>query len=461
MDRRRLTRRGLFRLAAAVGGAAALGACAPAATPQVVKETVVVKETSVVEKLVTATPVPGAVPRIRYLTDWYGGARGELVSQFLGQFAEEHGDIATVAYEPCPEVGDRLRVEFAAGTAPDIFLWSFVETPEFKDWLLDLRPFYDVDPDIDEDDIVRNHPIFYENGQTLCLPFQGLYYGEEINFDLFEQANLPMPWEHDHEGDKWWNWDDWLEAAIAINNLGDDIYGCTLGNHVDGPNWFQWVYSNGGKYVDLDTWTTTMASDPATLEAFEFMSKLMCEYKVAIPFEEYSAMSESLGISPEAAGKVGIPRRLEEGPAKAAGVNVHRVGIARAPRTNDFMSNHNHQPNCISSETPYAKEAWELGKFLASYEVQLAIGLNGTSQPCRFSAIESPEYFADQPAVSKEALIEQVRHGAFYPIFKGLREWWDEVRPIVEQILTCEGSPEQVLAEADQVGTEILQRYNL
>lgn len=449
---RELSRRDFLRVAALVSGGTALAACAATPAPGAATTGAVAADTP------AAAPV--GIPRIRYLTDWYGGDRGELTSQFLGEFAEKFPDVATVSYEPAPEVGDRLLVEFAAGTAPDIFLWSFVDTPEFKEWLLDLKPFFEVDPEINEPDIIRQHPIFYENGQILALPFQGLFFGEEINVDLFEQAGLPMPWEHDHAGDKWWNWDDFVEAAVAINDLGEDIYGCTLGNDVDGPNWFQWVYSNGGSYWNPDTFETTLASNEATLEGMLMLNKLMCDLKVAIPFEDYSAMSESLGISPEAAGVVGIPRRLEERGAAAAEINVHRVGLARSPRTNSFMSNHNHQPNCISSKTQYQKEAWELGKYLASTEVQLAIGLNGTSQPCRHSAIESPEYFANQPAIAKEALVEQTQKGEFYPIFKGWREWRTEVRPIVEKMMMCEGDPVDALKEADEVGTAILKRYN-
>ncbi|MHB0874823.1 MAG: extracellular solute-binding protein [Anaerolineae bacterium] len=485
MARRDISRRSFLHWAALAGGGAALAACGATptpqvvekvverevtkiveGTPQVVKETVVVQQTVVVEQtvavetIVTATAVAGAVPKLRYLTDWYGGDRGELVSQFLGQFAEQRGDIATVAYEPAPEVGARLRVEFASGTAPDIFLWSFSDTPEFKDWLLDLAPMYDVDPDINEEDIVKNSPIFYENGQKLALPFQGLFYGAAANIDLMAQAGLPMPWEHDHNGDKWWDWNDWLEAAIAIRNLGEDIWGCNLDNDVHGPGWFSWVYGNGGSYWNPETFETTMSSDPATVEAMTFQYDLMCTHQVGIPFEEYNSLQESLGISPIAAGKVGLPARFEERAAAAAQINVQRVGLPRAPQTGTFMSNHNHQPNCISAKTPLAKEAWELGKFFASAEVQLAIGLNGTSQPMRFSVLEGPDYFQGQPATAREALVEQVRKGEFYPVFKGWGEWRNEVLPIMEKLFTCEGKPAEVLAEVDQVGTEIMQRYN-
>jgi len=485
----RLTRRELLRYGGLATSAAILAACQPkivevekivekevtkvvkevvketvivAGTPQIVEKEVtkIVKEIVEVEKEVTAAK-PAAVgpPTIRYLTDWYGGDRGALVSAFLGEWDEQYADVATVAYEPCASVGDRLKVQFAAGTAPDCFLWSFTDTPQFGHWLLDLAPFYDVDPDIDEDDIVKNAAIFYEGGQKKCLPFQGLYYGEYINLELFEQAGLPMPWEHPDNGtgDKWWNWDDWLEAAIAINDLGDDIWGTNLDNEVHGPGWFKWVFASHGNWVDLEKRETTFTSDPACLEAMRFQRDLMCKYKVAMPFDEWRSVSESLGINPAAAGKVGIPARMEEGHWKAAEIRGQRVGLARSPHTNDFMSNHNHQPNCLSVETPYAQEAWELCKFLTTTEHQVQIGLTGTSQPARLSAIEDPRYFADQPATAKEAILEQARHGEFYPIHLAWGEWRQSVKPIVEQYLSCEGG-EELLAEADRVGTEILQR---
>jgi ABC-type glycerol-3-phosphate transport system substrate-binding protein len=452
---------------AATGAGLVAAACTPQVVEkvvtQVVKETVIVAGTpqtveKVVEKVVTPTRVAGQVPKVRYLTDWYGGDRGMLVSEFLGEWDENYADVCTVAYEPCAAVGDRLVVEFAADTAPDCFLWSFTDTPKFGSWLMDLAPFYDVDTEINEDDIVKNAPIFYENGQKKCLPFQGLYYGEYINLELFEQAGLPMPWEHPDNGtgDKWWNWEDWLEAAVALTALGDDIWGTNLDNEVHGPGWFKWVFGNQGNWVDLENKTTTFTSDPNCLEAMRFQKDLMCQYKVAIPFDEWTAVSESLGVNPARAGMVGIPARMEEGHWKAAEILGQRVGLARSPK-NDFMSNHNHQPNAISIKTPYAKEAWELCKFLCNTEHELAIGLNGTSQPCRISSIEDPRYFADQPATAKEALLEAARHGTFYPVHLGWGEWRQSVRPIVEGYLNCEGG-EELLAEADRVGTEILQR---
>jgi len=477
----KFSRRELLRYAGLATSASILAACQPKVVEvekikevtkivkEVVKETVIVEGTpqvvekevtKIVEKVVAPTLVTGQVPNVRYLTDWYGGVRGQLVSGFLGEWDEQFGDVCTVAYEPAARVTDRLRVQFAADTAPDCFLWSFTETPNFGDWLLDLVPFFDVDPDIDEDDLVRCAPILYENGQKKAVPFQGLYYGEYINLELFEAAGLPMPWEHPDNGtgDKWWDWNDWLEAAIAITGLGDEVWGTNVDNEVHGPGWFKWVFANHGNWIDMEKKETTFTTDEGCLEAMLFQADLMCKYKVAVPLDVWQATSESLGVNPAAAGQVGIPARMEEGHWKAAEIRGIRVGLARSPKTKDFMSNHNHQPNCISVKTPYADEAWQLLKFLCNTEHQVQIGLTGTAQPVRLSAIADPRYFADQPAIAKEALLEAAAHGTAYPVHKGWSEWRASVRPIVEKLFTCEGDPMQVLQEADSVGTEILQR---
>jgi ABC-type glycerol-3-phosphate transport system substrate-binding protein len=308
---------------------------------------------------------------------------------------------------------------------------------------------------------VPQHGIFYTDGKY-ALPLQGLYIGSSINVDLFEQAGLPMPWEHDHAGDKWWDWNDYREAANAINDLGDDIYGAGV---LDWQRTWQWIWENGGDYIDVQKVEHTMASDEKCFEALAFLYQVHCLDGAGLPGDEFSALRETLGVQPAAAGKVGIPRRMEEGHWAAAELNGHRVVQPRSPNTGMTVSTHNHQPNCMFAKTPYPDEAWQLGVHMASYRAQLLIGLNGTSQPCRYSVIRAPEYLPDLPAVAKEALYEQVEGPSrFYHIFVGWHEWWDEYNPLMEPITACEpGSMEEmrvVLEELDTVLTDVIRASN-
>src|SRR4029434_8083862 len=79
--------------------------------------------------------------------------------------------------------------------------------------------------------------------------YQGNVQGFWINVDLFEKAHVPMPWEYDHDGDKWWNWTDFLESAREIRGLGEDIYGYMLTNRFEW-GYLSWVLSNGGFWID-------------------------------------------------------------------------------------------------------------------------------------------------------------------------------------------------------------------
>ena len=232
----KLSRRRFLLYAGATGGAAALAACA--GTPQVVEvekevtrivegtpEVVVVKETVEVVK------APEGKPTIRYTTDWYGGVRGDLTNQFLAKWKDEvHPDI-TIAYEPCPRVQDRLRVEFAAGTPPDVMLFAPELFASFADQLLVLDPFWEAAPQEWKDDVLGIDPSYYLDGHLLGVPFQHNIWSPMINVDLFEEAGVPMPWEYDHEGDKWWDWNDLVETARAIQALADDTYGYDVGGN--------------------------------------------------------------------------------------------------------------------------------------------------------------------------------------------------------------------------------------
>lgn len=132
-----MNRREFLRLAGAVGGVAALGACV-APTPQVVKETVVVQETVPVEKVVketvvtekkvetvvTATPEPkGAVEQLQgtLTIAKYVDAPNKDGSQSTGQLVWEK---ITAAYQKAQPNVKLSVTTFPEGASPDeVYQW--------------------------------------------------------------------------------------------------------------------------------------------------------------------------------------------------------------------------------------------------------------------------------------------------------------------------------------------------
>lgn len=462
MGHQPMTRRAFLRFVAGTAAMASLAAC----QPKIVKETAVVekpvekivKETVVVEK---AVPAKGRV-MLRFLNKWGSGIRRTLIDGFLDEWAEKHPEIGIV-FEPVADFDRRLPVLMAAGETADVMLFFQIQMSMFHHLTMDLTPFFENDPEVDfpgEGDLMKvPEDVGWIEGKVKAIPFQFNMIASGINIDLFEKVGVPMPWEHDHDGDKWWNWDDYLEAAIAINELGDDIWGCTYSlSHEQGL--YNWTYSNGGKFMDLDkmvgTWNT-----PEVIEAQKFAVDMRCKYGCMMNPDEHSAMAASLGIDPFFAGKVGITDRCDLAPLRESGLNGCQVAWCRSPRTKKaagVISCHFH---VMSKDTPYPDEAWEFMKFLSSFESQKKIAMSGTCEPVRVSVWEDQEYQEGWPGnpVTAEARTDNLKNYGFTPNPRGYQEWKDEMNVLWGEVLRCEKTVEEQVVAVDKMTTELLRAH--
>jgi ABC-type glycerol-3-phosphate transport system substrate-binding protein len=443
---------------------------------EVVKEVVkevpvekVVKETVVVEKEVRKAPPPGAPVIVRWVTDHYGGPRGQTTDYALARFKEEHPDIEVVL-EPAPEVVERLMVSMAADMAPDIWLSSDDLMVTYPDIPLDLTPYFDSDPDVNKEDFMPFPAEFQRGGKIWGVPYQGNVLSQWINEDLFKEAGVPMPWEYDHDGDNWWDWDDFLETCKAITALGDDIYGVQLTTGVS-TNYGGWSLSNGAYWIDEDSGNRICAftnrektegafhTEPVK-EALKFIVDMECVHKVAMPLEEFAAARAAFGAYPFNAGLTGCAESTNEALVKASGLNCYRVQYPRSPRTKEAHTWLNNQPHQIWGETLYPDEAWEFVKFLSGREIQWKGGAELSAyQPSRLDIFADPEFLSEWPPVHRETYMYSAEQGGFKPMFDNYWEWNADFEAIMEEVRSCEGmSFEEAIAELDRMTTEILTR---
>ncbi|MGQ9553530.1 MAG: ABC transporter substrate-binding protein [Anaerolineae bacterium] len=467
----KLSRRGFLHIAGAAGGAAVLAACVATPAPQVVKETVVVEETVVVKETVEVVKAPAGQPVIRFTTDWYGGVRGELTNQFLAKWKDEvHPDI-TIAYEPCPRVQDRLRVEFAAGTPPDVMLFAPELFAAFADQLLVLDPFWETADPAWKESVLGIDPSYYWDAHLVGVPFQHSIWGFAINTDLFEKAGVPMPWEYDHDGDKWWDWNDFLASAKAIQGIEEGIYGADVGGNTY-MHWGPWIRTNGGEYV-RPPWpkpgeaVKSALSEPEAAEALTFLYNVQCKENAAIPRDVLVSLAESLQISPFYAGKVGIIQSAGEVSMRRAheesGFNGHRVATPRSPRTKYGKHHQGNCPHVASAKTAYPEACWELMYFLDGEWCQGENGLQGGAMPGLKSLLYNSEYMdkfmAGFPEIAREALQQCAEENDCLPgCFPNFEEWRDEVEAIAQDMSLCKIPVEQAIVEMDTVANSILSR---
>ena len=157
------------------------------------------------------TSAAQAQTKITYLL-WGSPQEGEVWNKIATSFEAAHPDIdVTVEVADWDSYWEKLRVQMAGGTPPDIFAR---DAPLYPDWqsrgvLLNLQPYLDKEPTL----LDGVYPITLSAYKTadgiygLPRDFQTivLYY----NKDMFDAAGQAYPNEN-------WTWDDFRAAAKAL-----------------------------------------------------------------------------------------------------------------------------------------------------------------------------------------------------------------------------------------------------
>jgi multiple sugar transport system substrate-binding protein len=122
-------------------------------------------------------------------------------------------------------------------------------------------------------------------GFPLDAPNQQLFY----NVTWFEEMGVPRPssdWE-----DESWNWDSFLEAALALTDKDNNRWAFQIkaGNF---RAWWIWVTANGGTFFNEDG-TACLLNEPAAVEAFQFLADLIHVHEVAPPIDVATEMGAS------------------------------------------------------------------------------------------------------------------------------------------------------------------------
>ncbi|MAC79978.1 MAG: ABC transporter substrate-binding protein [Rhodobacteraceae bacterium] len=227
----------------------------------------------------------------------FGGASGEALDKIIANFeaANPGIDIEAQQIGNYNDIVAKLQAAIPARRAPDAVIMEVTRYGLFadRDVLIDLTPYFDADPLKDDlYDFAREVGVF--DGKTYIVPFNSSTPVLYFNKAIFEKAGLsddtPLK-----------TYDDVLAAAQQITDkLGDDgIYGIVA------PGQFaRWglIMDNDSDLIDSKS-GEILIDAPNTVEAYEWMSSLVHEYKVASPD---GVTKESNGKDSFFAGKAGI-----------------------------------------------------------------------------------------------------------------------------------------------------------
>jgi multiple sugar transport system substrate-binding protein len=349
----------------------------------------------------------------------------EYYQVLADEFNETHSDI-------------HVRVESSRGDvyppdfySVDVFVGSQLYGAQLQEQgdILDLSPFIEHDLAFDSSDFLPGTLDAFSSEDALwAIPFGidplVMYY----NRDMFDAAGVAYP----RSG---WTWDDFLDAAIAVNDPEANVFGYISTTQSNDP--IPFIYQHGGKILDDPSKPArTTFDDPLTIEAVEWYADLIHEYNVVPTSEQMSKAFPGTNGIPQgiADGRVG----MWVGALSARGGSFSRRqrwemawGVSPLPRDVQSMTLAEIQGYYISAHTQDHDACWQWVTFVSKQPYyRLA--------PARWSLLRSEEYeeeVGSQVVSTARASIEnavlvtprlvafsQVLEEAFLPAIEGVVE---------------------------------------
>lgn len=268
-----LSRREFLRLAALTSTGVVLAACAPAATQPGTGT--------------SAGSAPAAEGTTVRLGVWASPDEANFFENWVKPYKEE-GHTVNIEYVDWTTYWTKLPTQFSAGTAPDVMEMSNF-TLQFgpQGVLADLHPFMDVDTSIKMDDFVAvPFEKFDYQGKLISFPMGLTIQFLGYNKKIFDDAGIPYP-------DDTWDWTNMLDTALKLtkdkNGKGPQDADFDVTNVVqwgiemaldEESGWSCLVYQNEADYWKND-YTEPNFTDPAVVEAFQFLADMINKHKVA------------------------------------------------------------------------------------------------------------------------------------------------------------------------------------
>jgi multiple sugar transport system substrate-binding protein len=341
----------------------------------------------------------------------------------------------------------KILAMLAGQDAYDVF---WMDTYNFLDYasrnaMLDLTPYIERDQ-VNMADLYgagRMVNVTYED-QVYAVPKDSddpaLYY----NKDLFDKYGVAYPTAD-------WTWDDLQTMAAALTHPEDEVWGFSTGQFFGGPDWWNWVWQNGGEILTPDG-KTVLLDQPAACDALKWWYGLVKAgyapdgniIQSADPTEQlfptgkvamlmygqwmlsvFAKLPFNLGVAPL--------------PAGPGGKAVQLGGLAYA----------------AWSGTPHPAEAWEFVKFMGGEEAMKIQADSGVIIPALVS----------QQAVWAKSLPNLDLQGAFLdmmpygkrPGFVGW-EWNNEVNKVLTDAWSGNMSIDEACAAATEAGNAALNK---
>jgi len=406
----RLTRRSFLRVAGVAGGATALAACAPAATPQVVEKEVTVE-------VETETTVAPSEREATVTCIWRNNPNEKRTMEEAFATYKEMRPNVTVEYLVVPsgnEGEQKLLSLFAAGTPPEVFASVFqagLVDYFYRDMVTDFVPYIERDQYDQSDFFDIALETFTFGSAQVGMPRGGIATCLFLNLDLFDAEGIDYP-PADCE-DPEWTWDRMVDIARQFTKDTDgdgriDQYGLVFGNF--NYNQYPMLWDKDIFPKDLFKYGITKTHnfrDEIVTQSFQRGVDLIYKDMCSPTREASEALSALGGVF--LSGRVAMWAQLA-GPTVAKDASF-RWGVAAFPRGAADVQQRIMTwtgPLCMGWGCAEPEEGWNLIKFLVSKEGQKIIAPGAFIGTSRKSL---HEWWAQQFQTDSQRLLQVERSG--------------------------------------------------
>lgn len=308
----------------------------------------------------------------------------------------------------------RLAADFAARTAPDVFLINYRRFGQFaiKGALEPLAPYIEQSATIK---LADYYPVALEaftfKNQLQCMPQNLSSLQVYYNKTLFTQAGVPLP-------QAGWTWGDFLSAARALtrDTNGDgkvDQYG--VGVAAQALRLIPFIWMHGGEIVDnLDRPTKLTLDTPVAREAFQWFVDLQVKEKVAPHKVDEAAENSQTRFEHGTLGMFLNSRVVT--PEFRATAKGFEWDIAPMPGDKHMVTMLHSDGYCITSASQNKAAAWAFVEFMAGQEGQKTLVASGRTVPSSKSVAESPAFLQVGPPASNQVYLDVAPHIRRVPV---------------------------------------------
>ena len=420
-------------LAACGGGTAVEPTTAPAAT-----EATTAVEEPAAEPTAAEAPA-GDVIQLQLMGWASSDAENSRLQEMIDSFNAANSDVQANLLL-VPDYDTKLQTSLAGGAPPDVFYIDSFKLPDFVAANA-IAPIGDELENVD--DFYPNlRDAFTLNGTLYCPPKDFSTLALEYNKDMFDAAGLDYPTAD-------WTWDDLRTAAEALTDSDNGVYGVVLS--ADMARWIAFLYQAGGTVTNADFTAMTLDS-PEAKEAMDFYVGLVQDGYAAQPADLDSGWpGEAFGKGKAAMSMEGnwiVPFLQDQFPDVNFGVTELPAGPA-GDATMSFTVCYGVPANAANHDASV-----RLVNFLTGPEGMKAWTDLGLAMPTRASLRDGwLEKFPDL-----EPFLNGAEYSYPWQFRPGFQDVLDTVNSGLQEAFTGLATTDQVLQNAQEVGTEVLNR---